>query len=30
MPKMQSFNSNSKIYAYFWKISGLDLQVALK
>jgi hypothetical protein len=29
MPKAQSFNSNSEIYADFWMISGLDLQVAL-
>ena len=28
MPKTQSFNSNSEIYANCWKISGLDLQVA--
>ena len=28
MPKTQSFNSNSEIYADCWKISGLDLQVA--
>jgi hypothetical protein len=30
MPKTQSFNSNSEIYADCWKISGLDLQVAHK
>ena len=29
MPKIQAFNSNAQIYADFWNISGLDLQVAL-
>ena len=28
MPKIQAFNSNAQIYADFWNISGLDLQVA--
>ena len=30
MPKTQSFNSNSEIYTYSWKNSGLDLQVVQK
>jgi hypothetical protein len=29
MPTVQSFNSNSEIYANFWMISVLDSQVVL-
>ncbi len=30
MPKLQSFNSSSEIYADFWKNLCLDLQVTHK